>query len=154
MRNADNSALRHAWDRVDLGLDFLRVDVEAAGDDEILATADDVQIAARVELAEVAGDEEAIGTEFGRGFVRHVPVAGEHVRPFHLDHADFIGGQLGTGLGIGDANLNTGQGAAHGAGHARTVVRIGGDHTRLGHSVTFEDLVSGPFFPVAVGLCQ
>ena len=113
-----------------------------------------MQIATRVELAEVAGDEEAVGAEFGRGLFRHVPVAGEHVRPLHLDHADFTGEQLGTGLGVGDANLDAGQGTPHGARNARTVVRIGGDHAGLGHSVTFEDLVSGPVFPVAVGLCQ
>ena len=35
----------HARDGVDLGLDLLRIDVVAAGDDEILAAADDVDVA-------------------------------------------------------------------------------------------------------------
>src|SRR5206468_12558622 len=105
-RDADNSAFRYARDCVDLGLDLLRVDVESAGDDKVLAAADDVQIASWIQLAEITGDEEAIGTEFGRGFFRHVPVAGEHVRPLYLDHADFIGGEVNASFGISDANLN------------------------------------------------
>jgi hypothetical protein len=50
-------------ERVDRHLDFLRIDVEAAGDDQILAPTDDAQIAVLVELAEVAGDEEAVRAE-------------------------------------------------------------------------------------------
>src|SRR5205823_10251468 len=151
---ADNGAFGHARDRVDFGLDLLRVDVEAPGDDEVLAAANNVQIAAWIQLAEVAGDKEGVVAEFGRGFFRHVPVAGKHVRPLYLDHANFIGGQVNASLGIGDANLNGGQGAAYGAGDARTFVRIGGDHAGLGHAVAFEDLVTGPLFPVPVGLRQ
>ena len=52
--------LDHAGDGVDLALDLLRIDVVAAGDDQVLAAADDVDVAALVDLAEVAGDEEAV----------------------------------------------------------------------------------------------
>ncbi len=47
MRHADDGALDHAGHRVDLGLDLLRIDVEAAGDDQVLAAPDDVDVAAR-----------------------------------------------------------------------------------------------------------
>ena len=60
MRHADDGALDDAGERVDLALDLLRIDVVAAGDDEVLAAPDDVDVAARVDLAEVAGDEEAV----------------------------------------------------------------------------------------------
>ena len=46
MRHADDGALDDAGDRVDLALDLLRIDVVAAGDDEVLAAADDVDVAA------------------------------------------------------------------------------------------------------------
>ena len=51
VRHADDRALDDAGKRVDLALDFLGIDVEAAGDDEVLAAPDDVDIAARVDLA-------------------------------------------------------------------------------------------------------
>ena len=51
MRDAEDRALEHALDRVDLGLDLLRIDVEAAGDDEILGAADDVDVAVGVDTA-------------------------------------------------------------------------------------------------------
>ena len=59
--SADHRALDDAGERVDLALDLLRIDVEAAGDDEVLGAPDDVDVAARVDLAEIAGDEEAVG---------------------------------------------------------------------------------------------
>ncbi len=55
----NDGAFQHARQSVDLAFHFLRIDVEAAGDDEILAAPDDVDIATGVDLAEIAGDEEA-----------------------------------------------------------------------------------------------
>ena len=92
----------HAGDGVDLALDLLRVDVEAAGDDEVLAAADDRDVAVVADQPEVAGDEEAVGAELGRGLLRHPPVALEDVRPLHLDHADLALRQRRAGLGVGD----------------------------------------------------
>ncbi len=45
MRQADDGCLDNSGERVDLGLDLLRIDIEAAGDDEILAAAGDRDIA-------------------------------------------------------------------------------------------------------------
>src|SRR4051812_35931981 len=60
MRHPDHRALDHARDQVDLGLDLLRVHVEAARDDQVLAAPNDVHVALLVDFAEVAGDEEPI----------------------------------------------------------------------------------------------
>src|SRR5690349_8957165 len=89
MRDADHCGFHDAGYCIDLALNFLRIDVEAAGNYEVLAAPDDVDIAALVDLAQVAGDEEAVRAEFGGGFLRHPPVALKYVRPFHFDHADF-----------------------------------------------------------------
>jgi hypothetical protein len=45
MRAADDGALDHARHLVDLGLDLLGIDVVAAGDDQVLAAPDDVDVA-------------------------------------------------------------------------------------------------------------
>src|SRR5579871_6964978 len=89
MRQADHGRFDHAFDRIDLGLDLLRIDVIAAGNHEILGAAGDVHIAALVDHADVAGDEEAIVAEFGFGFFRHPPITLEYVGPAHFDDADF-----------------------------------------------------------------
>ena len=63
--HADDRRLDHAGQRVDALLDFLRIDVEAAGDDHVLRAADDPQVALRVAvgdpLADVAGAKPAVG---------------------------------------------------------------------------------------------
>ena len=69
-------------------LDLLGEDVLAAGQhDQLLAAADDVQIALGVEAAEVAGAEEAVAGERLAGRLGIVPVAGEDVLAFGLDLA-------------------------------------------------------------------
>src|SRR5690606_31913512 len=88
VRHAEDGALDDAGHGVDLALHFLRIDVVAAGDDEVLAAADDVDIAALVDLAEVTGDEEAVVAELGLGLLRIAPVALEDVGALDLDHAD------------------------------------------------------------------
>src|SRR5262245_20009349 len=50
MGYADHGGFDHAGHGVDLAFDFLRIDVEATGDHQILAAADDVDIALVVDL--------------------------------------------------------------------------------------------------------
>ena len=54
-----------AGQRVDALLDFLRIDVEPAGDDQVLRAADEPQVVLRVAvgdpLADVAGAKPAVG---------------------------------------------------------------------------------------------
>src|SRR3954463_13388377 len=102
MWHADHGGFDHARHGVDLALDFLRIDVETAGDDEILAAAEDVDVALVVDLAEVAGDEKTVVAKFRLGLLRHAPVSPEHVRALDLDHADRIRRKLLAALGIGD----------------------------------------------------
>jgi hypothetical protein len=54
----------HAGHVVDAGFDLGRVDVVAAADDQVLAAADDGDIAVGIHAADVAGLEPAIGGEF------------------------------------------------------------------------------------------
>src|SRR6516225_4200506 len=102
MRYADDRALHHARKPVDLALHLLGIDVVAAADDEILAAAQDMDIAALIDLAEIAGDEEAVGTELGRGLLGIAPIALEDVRPLDLDHPGLAAGQLAPALRLAD----------------------------------------------------
>ena len=153
MRDADHGRLGDAGQRVDLALDLLRIDVEAAGDDQVLGAPDDRDVAARVDPSEIAGDEETVGAELGRGLVGHPPIALEDVRAADLDHAELAVGQWSAGLGIGDADLDPRQGKADRAGDAVAVIGVGGVHVGLGHAVALEDGVTGavPEFPVRLG---
>jgi hypothetical protein len=55
-------------------LDFARVDVAAAADDQVLLAVDDRVVAVGVDGGEVAGAEPAVGDRF-RGGLRPFPVA-------------------------------------------------------------------------------
>ena len=62
MRHADHRGFDDAGHRVDALLDLLRIDVEAAGDDQVLRAADDAQVAVPASAAaHVAGAEVAVG---------------------------------------------------------------------------------------------
>src|SRR4029079_18960058 len=107
MRHADHGGFDHTRHGVDLALDFLRVDVEAARDHEILAAAEDVPVALGIDLAEVAGDEEAVVTEFGFCLLRHPPITLEHVRALGLDPADLVARDLLHDLRLGGARASS-----------------------------------------------
>src|ERR1700682_6824127 len=98
MRHADHGGFDHARHGVNLAFDFLRIHIEAAGDHEILAAAENVHVAVTVDLAEIAGDEEAVVAEFGLGLFRHPPVTPEDVRALDLDHPDGFGRQYFSGF--------------------------------------------------------
>ena len=61
VRHADDRALGDAGQVVEDALDLGRVDVVAAADDQVLAAADDGDVAAVVDLADVAGAKPAVG---------------------------------------------------------------------------------------------
>jgi hypothetical protein len=63
VRHADHRALGHAGHVVEVALDLGGIDVVAAADDQVLAAADDGDVAALVHLADVAGLEPAVGGE-------------------------------------------------------------------------------------------
>ncbi len=88
MRSADHRALSHARDRLDRSLNFGRVDIVAARDDEILGASDNVGVALLINVPEVARDEEAVVAELFLGLLGHPPVTLEHIGAADLNHAD------------------------------------------------------------------
>ena len=95
MRDADHRAFQHAGQIVQHQLHLLRIDVEPAGDHQILCAPDDGHIAVAVHEPQIAGDEEAVGTKLLRRLRGHLPIALEHVRPAHLQRPDLPPGQFG-----------------------------------------------------------
>jgi hypothetical protein len=108
VRHADDRALGDAGQVVERGLDLGRVDVEAAADDQVLAAADDRDVAARVDLADVAGAKPAAVGELVLRLLGHAPVAREDVRAAHLDAADLAGVEAAA-LVVADPELDAGQ---------------------------------------------
>ena len=117
-------------------LDFARVHVESARDDELLGPADDAQVAVGVERSDVAGAEPravvVVGERGGVG-LGSLPVAGEHVRSAEQDLAARRRG----------ASSTPGQREADGAGAALAVVGVRHVHERLGHAVALEHVDTG-----------
>ncbi len=72
-----------------------RIDVEPAGDDEILVAADQKDVAARIAKAEIAGGEEAVVVQIGAGLFGVAPIALEHIGALDLDHAARAVRQIG-----------------------------------------------------------
>src|SRR5438105_1269120 len=63
MRQADHRRFAHALQRIDLCLDLFRIDIQSAGDDDILCAANDVEITLIINSTEIGGDEEATDAE-------------------------------------------------------------------------------------------
>src|ERR1700737_5363182 len=88
------------------GFDIFGIDVLAFfGDDHVFLAAEELEMAAGIEAAEVAGHEPTIDDGFG-GELRLVEVAGHHGFAADRDFADAFG------IGIEDADLHTGEGLA------------------------------------------
>ena len=64
-----------------------------------------MHVAALVDPADVAGDEESVGAELRLGLFRHAPVAGEDVRTAHLENADLPRSE-NVPFRVGDADLD------------------------------------------------
>ena len=91
-----------------VGLDLFGIDVLAvAEDDDVFLATGDKQIAAGVEIAEIAGMQPAI-FEYGGGGVRPVPVALHHDRALDGNFADG-GSAIFAGLGIDNLSFHAGQ---------------------------------------------
>ncbi len=149
----DDRGFRHSGERVDLLLDFLRVDVEAAGDDQVLRAADDADVAIGEDLAHVAGAKPPVGGEFLARLLRHAPVAGKHIGSLHFDAADHARG-AGVAVRVDDAHRYAGKRWADGARNPFAFERIRRVHAGLGHPVALENRVSGALPEFAEGLGQ
>jgi len=156
VRHAHQRAFGHAGQLVDVALDLGRVDVVAATDDQVLAAADDVDITALVDPADVAGLEPAVGSEFFFRLFRHAPVALEDVGALDLDGADLAAGQCLRVI-AGHAHADARQRKAHGAAAPLAllrVVRVRGEHDGLAHPVALQDGLASALLPLAEGLQQ
>src|SRR4029077_16735147 len=152
-RDTENSALEHALDRVDLGLDLLRIDIEAARNHEVLGPPDDVNVAIVINVGQVAGCKIPVSAKLLLRFLRHPPIAGEDVRPLDLDHADFASLNRRATLEVGDAHADSWKRETDRTRPAFAVVRIGCDHVGFGHAVALEnrEASAGPPSSVSLG---
>src|SRR4051812_12469193 len=71
-------------------LDYLRIDVVAAGDDQVVLSADERQETGGVTTAQIAGVEPAVA-ECGSRLRRIVPIFAEKIRPANAHRTDFCG---------------------------------------------------------------
>ena len=126
--------------RIDPLLDFLGIDVEAAGDDQVLRAADDADVAVREDLAHVAGAEPAVGRELLACLLGHPPIAAEDVRPLDLDAADALRRDRCVVV-ADDAHRHAGQRRTDGAGDPLAGERVRRVHPGLRHAVALEDRV-------------
>src|SRR5690606_34489113 len=107
-------------------LDLGRVDVDAAGDDEVGAAVAHVEPAVLVEVPEVAGRVE-VAAHGGRGLLR-VPVVLETGLPARVDQAGLPRRQL-RAVRVEDLDLDAVDRAPHGAGAGEPLLG-GGDDDR------------------------
>ncbi len=148
--NSDHDHFLHAGVLVDRLLDHLRIDVEAAGDDHVLLAVDQIEIAVRIHVADIAGQKAAVSKSF-RGFLRPVPVAFGDIRSLDADFADFARAQdLFRILERNDVHFDAGQHQPDRARLVRTFLWMAGaGRASLGHApaalqlhfgLAFEDL--------------
>jgi hypothetical protein len=152
--HADGGAFQHAGHLRDDVLDLVRVHVEAAHQDHVLLAVDDLEVAALVDHADVAGAEEAVGGHHLGGLVGALPVAGHHLRAADGDLARRAQGHL-VAVVVEQAMLGAGHGQADVAAVGRAVHRVaGGRRAGLGQAVALADRAAGLVEPQPRrGLC-
>lgn len=123
---ADHRRQAHAREGVDDRLHLDRVDVEAGTDDQVLGAAGDVQRAAVIQVADVAGIEPAAGQQRLRGLRRVAVVAQHHAGAADQDVAAFTRPRR-VGVGAADAQLHAVHRVA-GAAIGRRRVDVGDEH--------------------------
>ena len=123
-------------------LNFARVDVVAAADDEFTRASGDRVVAIGATPAEIARLEPAIGAERLGGHVGALPVAREDVWPAHLDLANLAVRNGCAVYSADDARLLPWKRRADRAGTPLAIVGIGHVHDRLGHAVAFENALA------------
>ena len=95
---ADRRDLAHVRMRQQRFLDFARIDIGAAGDDDVLGAVRQRQEAVFIEPADIAGAQPAVLQRLGIG-LGIVPIAEHHGRSLGLDLAGLARGQR---LPVGD----------------------------------------------------
>ena len=108
MRQTHHRAFSHTGQVVQRILNFSRVHIQAAADDQVLAAPHNPYIALFIKRPHVACDEVAVSGELLRVFLGHAPVPGKHIRPFDLNAAHLTADQRQT-LVIHNPQTHAGQ---------------------------------------------
>ncbi len=127
-------------------LDLPGADLVAAALDQVRRlAAHDADVAVRLPYRHVPGAEPAVGGERAGGRVRAVQIAGEQVRPAHLDLADRLPVVRGDRRPVllHQSQLHPRQGQPDGARPGLAVGADGGVHQRLRHAVPLDDPAPG-----------
>ena len=117
MRQTHHRAFSHTGQVVQRILNFRRVHIQAAADDQVLAAPHNTHIPLLIHCAHIACDEVAVSGELLRVFLGHAPVTGKHIRPFDLNTAHLTAGQR-QALVIHNPQTHAGQRKTHAAAHA------------------------------------
>ena len=124
---------------VDRFFDVAWVDIEAAADDHVLGTVDQVDKAVVRHVAHIAGPHEPVGGHHLGGGNRIVPVAFHDLRTADADFAALAQREIGERREIDHLDLSTRHRHAAGPGRRRAGAgRKGTDPTDLGHAPAFE----------------
>ena len=124
-------------------LDLVGEDLEARDDDHVLLAIDDLDVAARIHLADVARLEEAVRRHDQGRLVRPLPVALHDLRPADGDLAGFAQRHL-LAVVVEKLDLDVGQRQADRSGIGLRVGGIAGDAGRgLAEAVAFDDRAAG-----------
>ena len=106
MRNPEDHRGRDRWVVDDDLFHLARIDVVAAGDDDVLCPVEQVEVTLVVEEADIAGVQPTVSQGLGRGF-RVVPIARHHYFAAGDDFTDFALRKL-TVVAIDDPNFDIG----------------------------------------------
>src|SRR5687768_8019215 len=101
MRQADDRGFDNAWQGVEFELYLFRINIVPAGDDNVLAAPDDMQIAALIEPSKIARDEKPVLAKLGFCLLRVSPITTKDIGSSDLDHADFAWRRSHASFGIG-----------------------------------------------------
>jgi len=117
-----------------------RINVESAGDDDVLLAVNDVEKTILIHPRHIPGIEPAIAQGL-RGLLRLVPVAEHHLRTGYDQFADLAGRQLLAALRIHDLGVRIRDWDADGTGLALAPQIVDmGDGGGLGQAVAFNQL--------------
>src|SRR5262249_47017209 len=92
--HADDADLLDGRVLEDRFLDDARVDVVAAAQEHVLGAVDDIDVAVRIHVADVAGAQEPLGGHHFGCRLRILPIALHHVRAFDADLAALAQGYV------------------------------------------------------------
>src|SRR5262245_17141876 len=140
MRYTDHSRFAYALDAIELVLDFFRIHVQPAGNDQILLATDEAHDTVLVDRRNVTGHEPTVDCEGLGGFVRVAPVAGEHVGPFDLEYSRLV--RTEDPVCATYTSVHARQRSTDGSGNTFTVERVRRDHAGFRHAVTLENPLS------------